>query len=188
MNETPSIQQALAAVMADVQAVGKRERNQSQGFNFRGVDAVVNAVGPALRQHGVIVLPRVLAKSYRDFNTSKGALMHEAVLEVEFTFVGPAGDTLVASAVGESADSGDKATAKAHSVAFRTILLQALCIPTDDPDPDSSTYERTERQGSAPTGGPVCSFCEEPIGNAPATKAGGKFAHKTCAEPAGGES
>jgi hypothetical protein len=137
------VHEALSAVMADVQAVGKTGRNESQNFSFRGVDATVNAVGPALRTHGVIVLPRVLSKTYQTFNTRNGALMHEAVLEVEFTFVGPEGDTLVCSAMGESADSGDKATAKAHSVAFRTALLQALCIPTDDPDPDGSSYERT---------------------------------------------
>jgi hypothetical protein len=29
------------------------------------------------------------------------------------------------------------------SVAFRVALLQALCIPTDEPDPDSAAYERS---------------------------------------------
>jgi hypothetical protein len=44
--------------------------------------------------------------------------------------------------VGEAFDMGDKATAKAMSVAYRTCLLQALTIPTDDPDPDESSYEQ----------------------------------------------
>lgn len=144
MSDQPlSVIAALNLVMRDVQAVGKTGRNESQNFSFRGVDAVVNAVGPALREHGVIVLPRVLDKTYQTFNTRNGALMHECVLEVEFTFVGPSGDTLVCSSMGESADSGDKATAKAHSVAYRTALLQALCIPTDEPDPDATSYERS---------------------------------------------
>ena len=52
--------EALAAVMADVKAVGKSERNAAQGFNFRGIDGVLNAVGPALRKHGVVVAPTVL--------------------------------------------------------------------------------------------------------------------------------
>jgi len=138
----PPIQTALSAVMAQVQAVGKDGKNASQGFSFRGIDAVVNAVGPALRTHGVIVLPRVLRSEHGEFSTNKGTVMHTALLEVEFTFVGPAGDTLSCSAMGESADAGDKATAKAHSVALRTALLQALCIPTDEPDPDSTSYER----------------------------------------------
>ena len=41
----------------------------------------------------------------------------------------------------EAFDSGDKATAKAMSVALRTFLLQLLALPTDEPDPDSFTYE-----------------------------------------------
>jgi len=44
----------------------------------------------------------------------------------------------------ESMDSGDKATAKAMSVAYRTALLQTLCLPTDDVDPDAETYVRSE--------------------------------------------
>lgn len=178
-----TVVEALAAVMADVQAVGKNQRNTQQNFSFRGVDAVMNAVGPALREHGVIVLPRVLSKSYRDFHTGNDKLMHEAVLEVEFTFVGPEGDTLVASAMGESADAGDKATAKAHSVAFRTVLLQALCIPTDDPDPDAASYERTSQ---APAETRVCPVCEGPIGDEPVAKVKDGWAHKECARRSAG--
>jgi hypothetical protein len=40
-------------------------------------------------------------------------------------------------------DAGDKATAKAMSVAFRTALLQSLSLPTDDVDPDAHSYERS---------------------------------------------
>jgi hypothetical protein len=39
---------------------------------------------------------------------------------------------------------GDKAAPKAMSVAFRTALLQALALPTDEPDPDSQSFEREE--------------------------------------------
>jgi hypothetical protein len=147
---TPTVVAAVSAVMGDVQSVGKDGRNQSQGFNFRGIDAVLNAVGPALRKHGVIVTPKVLTYTAGTYQTSKGALMHSVTVEVEFTFHGPAGDTLVCSALGEAADSGDKATSKAHSVAFRTALLQALCIPTDEPDPDETSHERAAPQAMTP--------------------------------------
>jgi hypothetical protein len=138
----PTIHQALSAVMGQVQAVGKTGRNESQGFSFRGIDAVVNAVGPALRDEGVIVVPKVLDRWVETYQTRNGANMKNVSLLVEFTFHGPAKDTIVCSAVGEASDSGDKATSKAHSVAFRTALLQALCIPTDEPDPDASSHER----------------------------------------------
>lgn len=136
------IHDALSAVMGDVQAVGKDGRNESQNFSFRGIDAVVNAVGPALRTHGVTVMPKVLNRWVESYQTRNGAQMKNVSLEVEFTFAADDGSTLVCSTVGEASDSGDKATSKAHSVAFRTALLQALCIPTDEPDPDASSHER----------------------------------------------
>ena len=58
------IHEALANVMADVQSVSKSERNTHQNFSFRGIDAVLNAVGPAFRKHGVIVLPEVTDYTY----------------------------------------------------------------------------------------------------------------------------
>ena len=50
------VQEAIAAVLADVQAVRKGDRNEAQKFSFRGIDAVVNAVGPAFRAHGCPLL------------------------------------------------------------------------------------------------------------------------------------
>ncbi len=46
-------------------------------------------------------------------------------------------------------DSGDKATAKAMSVAYRIALIQALNAPTGDPDPDTQTYERSASHAAA---------------------------------------
>ncbi|MFI0609171.1 MAG: ERF family protein [Anaerolineae bacterium] len=138
-----TIAQALSAVMGEVQNVSKDSRNtQGSGYNYRGIDAVVNAVGPALRKWGVIVMPTVLSESYREIKTSKGAAMELCAVRVRYTFHGPAGDKLSCSTIGEAFDSGDKAAPKAMSVAYRVALLQALCIPTDEPDVDSFSHER----------------------------------------------
>jgi hypothetical protein len=129
--------------MRDVGHVGKTGRNETQGFNFRGIDAVVNAVGPALREHGVVVVPNVKDYQYGTVEVGqRRSQMGHVRLLVEYTFIGPDNDRIVCCVAGESFDSGDKATAKAMSVAFRTALLQALCLPTDEPDPDSTSYER----------------------------------------------
>lgn len=139
-----TIYQALTAVMRDVEGVGKHERNSQAGFNFRGIDAVTNAVGPALRTHGVIVAPEVLDYQYGTVVVGKNRTeMSHARLTIAFTWYGPEGDSIRSVSVGEAMDSGDKATAKAHSVAFRTAMLQTLCLPTDEPDPDETTYERS---------------------------------------------
>jgi len=139
-----TIQTAMAAVMADVQSVAKSDRNTHQNFSFRGIDAVLNAVGPVLRRHGVVVLPEVLSHSFETVEVGqKRSLMGHVIVHVAYTFVGPEGDSLRTVVLGEAMDSGDKAVPKAMSVAFRTALLQALALPTDEPDPDASTYERS---------------------------------------------
>jgi hypothetical protein len=135
------VHEAMAAVMNDVPVVAKSDKNQAQGWNFRGVDAVVNALGPAMRRHGVVLVPEVLSHHAELLDTGRGKSMRSVVVTVRYTFTGPEGDTLVAASVGEAFDSGDKATAKAMSVALRTCLLQTFMLPTDDPDPDHEVYE-----------------------------------------------
>ena len=142
MADTPTVHQTLNKVMGDVQAVKKDSKNQAQKFNFRGIDAVMNAVGPALRKHGVTVLPEDVDVHRSNGTTSNGKQIAEVVVKVTYRVYGPAGDSIHGKVAAEAADFGDKAVAKAMSVAYRTFLLQALTIPTDDPDPDSEFYER----------------------------------------------
>lgn len=136
---------ALSAVMDEVGGVSKKERNTAQGFNFRGIDAVVNAVSPALRKHQVVVFPELINAEYETVTVgAKQTLMGHARVIVKYHFIAVDGSNIIATVAAESMDSGDKATAKAMSVAFRTALLQALCLPTDETDPDATSYERSE--------------------------------------------
>jgi len=141
-----TIYQQLNEVMKDVGAVKKGSKNTQQGFMFRGIDAVINAVGPAFRSHGVIAMPTLEAERSEEIKTNKGGSMTRVVITVTYTFYGPEGDSIAARVTAEAFDSGDKATAKAMSVAYRTALLQVLCLPTDEPDPDSFSYERGASQ------------------------------------------
>ncbi|AYQ99057.1 ERF family ssDNA binding protein [Mycobacterium phage BaboJay] len=148
---TPTVFEAWSRVMSDVQAISKDSRNEQQHFNFRGIDAVMNVVGPALRAHGVTVIPRAVEEYSERYETQPrgnrpGTPMINRLVRVEFTVFGPRGDWFAGTTYGEAADSGDKAMSKAHSVAYRTFLLQALTIPTDEPDPDEDAHERAPRQ------------------------------------------
>lgn len=143
---------AWAAVMAEVRAVGKNDAVTTgpARFNFRGIDGVLNAVGPVFRKHGVYVTPigvDVLATEHNP--TRSGGLMKNVTISVTWRVTGPAGDTFTGVSLGEGSDAGDKAISKAHSVAFRTFLIQSLALPTDEPDPDHTIYERAP---SAPGG------------------------------------
>ena len=142
-NKLP-IAQALSEIMKAVGGIAKKDRNQAQGFNFRGIDSVVNAVSPALQRFGVIVVPSVEEYDYQTVEIGKNrTAMGHVRVKVTYTFIGANGDTIKATVVGEAMDSGDKATAKAMSVAFRTALLQSLSLPTDEVDPDATSYERS---------------------------------------------
>ncbi len=135
-----SVTTIISQVMQDVRAVGKAEKH-GQGWSFRGVDAVVNALAPACRARGLVVLPQVVSHEADWLPAANGKQMRSVVVTVKYVFTGPAGDCVEVVSVGEAFDHGDKATAKAMSVAFRTALLQAFMLPTDEPDPDHDVYE-----------------------------------------------
>ena len=132
----------LAKVMRSVDHVGKDDFNGHQKFNFRGIDGVLNAVGPALREHNVVVYPRLHDVAYEEVKTSGGKASTACRVVVDYVFASVDGSTVETRVAAESWDTGDKAMPKAMSVAMRTALIQALALPTDEPDPDSFTYTR----------------------------------------------
>ena len=132
----------LAKVMRSVDHVGKGDFNSHQTFNFRGIDGVLNAVGPALREHNVVVYPRLHDVAYEEVKTSGGKASTACRVVVDYVFASVDGSTVETRVAAESWDTGDKAMPKAMSVAMRTALIQALALPTDEPDPDSFTYTR----------------------------------------------
>lgn len=141
MSEKLNVFQAISAVASDVGAVGKDGINQAQKFRFRGIDAVVNAVSPAMRRHGLVIFPVVESVKRGEAKTAKGGTMNTVEVIAGYVFTGPDGSSFTAKVPGESFDSGDKATAKAMSVAFRTVLLQTFTLPTDESDPDAESYD-----------------------------------------------
>lgn len=140
--DTPTVDQAWNEVMRAVQAIKKGERNKDQGFNFRGIDTVMSAVGPELRTHGVTIIPTAEEITTSSYETKRGTTMFSAIVKMRYTVRGPAGDSFEGGAFGEAADAGDKAVSKAQSVAYRVFLLQGLTIPTDEPEPDAESHQR----------------------------------------------
>jgi hypothetical protein len=141
----PTLIERLIAAKQAIGAVGKGERNMQQGWNFRGIDAVINAVDGPLNDHGVFTYPcKVLSVKRGTASTAKGAVMNTVEVQVEYAFTDGV-DTIFAQAPGEAFDSGDKATAKAMSVAYRTALIQTLRLPTTESDPDQMMYEAERR-------------------------------------------
>lgn len=144
-----NIIQRIVAIKQAVGPVKKQERNSQQGWNFRGVDAVVNAVEDHMSENGVVIYPSKTVTQKTTMTTNKGSQVNVSLVTVDYTFTDGT-SSIVAQVSAESFDSGDKATTKAMSVAYRIVLLQTLTLPTDDRDPDHDIYDAQPQQRPAP--------------------------------------
>lgn len=144
MSEKKSIYESISAVMADIGAVGKNSKNSQQGFMFRGIDAVMNAINPALIKNKVFIVPEIIDQKREERVTQKGATLIYSICTIKFTFYAEDGSHIEAVVIGEGMDSGDKATNKAMSIAYKYACFQVFCIPTEEmknDDPDNETHE-----------------------------------------------
>ena len=137
-----NIYEAISATMNDVGAIGKNTRNTQQGFMFRGIDAVMNALQPALIKNHIFVVPEVLEQTREERQSSKGGNLIYSICKIKYTFYAEDGTSVSAVVIGEGMDSGDKATNKAMSIAFKYACFQVFCIPTEEmKDPDAECHE-----------------------------------------------
>ena len=137
-NATPLIYKKIIEVMADINAIGKDRRNQQQGFQFRGIDDVMNELHGSLSKCGVFVLPNVLEETRTTGKTARGGDMFYTRLKIKFGFYAEDGSHVDAVVIGEAMDTADKASNKALSIGLKYAMLQVFCIPTEDEkDPDA---------------------------------------------------
>ena len=137
-NAKPLIFKKIIEVMVDINAIGKDRRNQQQGFQFRGIDDVMNELHGSLAKCGVFVLPTVLEETRTTGKTKNGGDLFYTRLKINFGFYAEDGSHVDAVVIGEAMDTADKASNKALSIGFKYAMLQVFCIPTEDEkDPDA---------------------------------------------------
>jgi hypothetical protein len=146
----PKVYAAIAAVTLAMskEGISKDRRNQQQGYNFRGIDEVYNALSPMLAQNKLCILPRMISRSQEERTTAKGGAIFYTTVEAEFDFVSAEdGSVHVVRTFGEAMDSADKSTNKAMSAAYKYAAMQTFCIPTEgDNDADATTHEVQARE------------------------------------------
>ena len=146
--------QAINAVQAALSqdGIGKNRKNsQGSGYMFRGIDDVYNALSPLLARHALVIIPRMLARTCEERQSKAGGALFYVTVEAEFDFVSAEdGSKATARTFGEAMDSGDKATNKAMSAAYKYAAFQTFAIPTEgNPDADAETHE-VAKGGMAP--------------------------------------
>ena len=146
---------AIVAVAAELSGVGigKDHRNTEQKFNFRGIDDVLNTLSPLLAKHRLYVIPSVLERTLIEGKTKSGGSMWRVTIKVEYRIThAEDGSSVTGITYGEAMDSGDKATNKAISAAYKYFAIQAFAIPvvgTPDADADAGNGNRDERDPPA---------------------------------------
>jgi len=146
MNVYKAINKVQAALSHT--GISKNQTNtQGSGYKFRGIDDVYNAIAPLLAEHGLCILPRVLSRQCEERASRSGGALFYVTVEAEFDFVcAEDGSKHTVKTFGEAMDSGDKATNKAMSAAYKYAAFQAFSIPTaGDNDADSATHDVSAR-------------------------------------------
>jgi hypothetical protein len=138
------VYEAISAVTSNLakDGISKDRKNETQGYKFRGIDDVYNALAPFLAGAKLCILPNVQERVVVERVNAKGTVLLYVTVKVDFAFVSAEdGSEHHVVTYGEAMDSGDKATNKAMSAAYKYAAMQAFCIPTEgDNDADSTTH------------------------------------------------
>lgn len=139
----------MGEAMRKISAISKDSVNQTQGFKYRGIDAVMNALYPVMSELGLFIVPEVLEQTREERTTVKTYNNQEkrttllySILKVRYTMYAPDGSNVSCVVIGEGMDSGDKASNKALSVGLKYACFQMFMIPTEEMiDPDNESHE-----------------------------------------------
>ena len=145
-----NIYESIAKIMEEIPAIGKGKTNTTQGFKYRGIDDVMNALQPLLAKNKVFIVPQILEQTREERTSSKGGNLIYSICKIKYMFYAEDGTYIEAITIGEGMDSGDKATNKAMAIAMKYALFQVFCIPTEEmakADPDGEGPEVTKKQG-----------------------------------------
>ncbi|HXJ75457.1 MAG TPA: ERF family protein [Candidatus Dormibacteraeota bacterium] len=138
---------AMHKVSARLSELGidKRSENKAQGFNFRGIDDVLNVLSSVLVDAGLLIIPYVVSRTQTERTTKSGSTQYHVSLLVDYHLTAVEdGSTQVVRMASEAADTADKATSKAMSMAFKYMAFEAFCIPVEGlDDADHHTPEAT---------------------------------------------
>lgn len=163
-DNTPQIYALIGQAMREIGAVGKDSVNQTQGFKYRGIDAVYNALNPVMAKYGLFIVPEILEQNREERTTvkkvwdndtksrvDKASTLIWSILKIRFTMYAPDGSNVSAVVIGEGMDTGDKATNKAMSIALKYAAFQMFMIPTEETtiDPDSESHEVEPKKQTA---------------------------------------
>jgi hypothetical protein len=157
MTSTPHVYTAITNVAAALakEGIAKDKKNEQQKYKFRGIDDVFNALSTVLAANKLCIIPVVEERDVVERKSNSGGALFYVTVRVRFDLVSAEDGSLhSARTYGEAMDSGDKATNKAMSAAYKYMAMQLFCIPTEgQEDADSETHQVEAKSPAAATTG-----------------------------------
>ncbi len=145
----PKVFKAILSMKRHIGAIGKHGKVDIKGgarYDFRAFDDVLDAVAPLMNEFGLLIVPVVVNKEERIEGNK-----HYAILTMSYRIYAEDGSFIEGSAVGESFDTGDKASTKAQTVALRIFYCSTFNIAYEEmKDPEAGeqlTFDH-RRQGT----------------------------------------
>tara|TARA_R110000772_G_scaffold58_4_gene414 strand:- start:5039 stop:5716 length:678 start_codon:yes stop_codon:yes gene_type:complete len=152
-NQDVGVLKGISQVMASFaeHGIAKNSKNESQGFKFRGIDDVLNRLSKHLVEANLVISPQVIDRQVSERTNSRGNALFYVTLTVCYTVHSVLdGSTIQVVTMGEAMDSGDKATNKALSIAYKYMAFQLFAIPIDE-DADRQSHEVKPKISNDPT-------------------------------------
>lgn len=136
-----SVATKLVQVMQACGYIQKDAENKEQKYKYTAAAAVMRKVNPALVEAKLISIPEFTVISEKEKTTSKGGVWQIVTVQCKLQIVdAESGESITITSLGTGTDPGDKAVAKAQTMALKYAWLTALNIETgDEPEADERT-------------------------------------------------
>ena len=85
----PDVYRAICQVAKEMSrdGISKNKKNEQQGYKFRGIDDIYNALSAVLAGAELCILPRMAERTQEERTTQKGGVLFYVTVRGEFDIV-----------------------------------------------------------------------------------------------------
>ncbi len=141
MAEIKHVASKLAKVMASCRYIQRDRRNEFLKYNYASAAAVLEKVNTACVEQNLatVVVSKILGQTEK--TNRSGTIETLVTIQTDVTLIDcDSGESVTFTGLGSGQDVGDKAVAKAQTMALKYAWMTTLNISTGD-DPEADTHE-----------------------------------------------
>jgi len=148
MSDLKGIAAKLILISKDIPYVQKDAQNEKQKYRYVSAAHILGKVNESLTTHNCCSVPEFVVTDSKETKTSSGAIWQLVTVKCSLQIIDAnTGESVIVTSLGSGTDPGDKAVAKAQTMAIKYAWLTALNIETgNDPEADPRT-DNTEFTG-----------------------------------------